>query len=50
MEQVTMTIPENVAAAIRGDGVETLEHRMLELAAIQAYESELISSGLMTTV
>lgn len=43
MEHVTVTIPENVAAAIRGDSAEPLERRALELFAIGAYETNTIT-------
>ena len=38
-----MTIPETVAAAIRGDSGEPLERRALELFAIGAYETNTIT-------
>jgi hypothetical protein len=42
-EQAILTIPSNVAAAIRGGSTEPLDRRLLELAAIQAHESDLIT-------
>ena len=43
MEQVTVTIPETIAAAIRGDSAEPIERRALELFAIGAYETNTIT-------
>jgi|SoiMethySBSTD1v2_1073268.scaffolds.fasta_scaffold5180959_1 hypothetical protein len=43
MEQVTLSIPDNIAANIQGGSTKPLERRLLELAAIQAYESDLIT-------
>ena len=43
MEQVSITLPENIAAAIRNGSTEPLDRRLLELSAIQAHESDLIT-------
>jgi len=43
MEQAILTLPDDVAAAIRNGSDESLERRLLELAAIQAHESDLIT-------
>ena len=43
MEQATLTIPDDVAADIRNGGASSLDRRLLELAAIKAYEAELIT-------
>ena len=43
MEQVIVTIPEKIAAAIRADSDETLERRALELFAIGAYKTNTIT-------
>lgn len=43
MEQVILSIPETVAADIRNGGATPLERRVMELAAIAAYESGLIT-------
>lgn len=44
MEQAILTIPEDVAADIRNGSTAPLARRLLELAAIKAYEADLISS------
>ncbi len=44
MEQAILTIPEDVAADIRNGSNVPLARRLLELAAIKAYEADLISS------
>jgi uncharacterized protein UPF0175/uncharacterized protein DUF5678 len=44
MEQAILTIPEDVAADIRNGSNVPLARRLLELAAIKAYESDLITS------
>jgi hypothetical protein len=43
MEQAILNIPSDVAAAIRNGSTEPLDRRLLELAAIQAHESDLIT-------
>lgn len=43
MEQATLTIPDDVAADLRNGGTSSLGRRLLELAAIKAYEAELIT-------
>jgi hypothetical protein len=43
MEQVTLSIPETVAADIQNGGATPLARRLMELAAIEAYESGLIT-------
>ncbi len=45
MEQAILMLPENVAAAIRSGSTEPLDRRLLELAAIQAHESDLITES-----
>jgi hypothetical protein len=42
--QITLTIPDHVAAGIQNGSPMPLERRFLELAAIQAYESNLLTS------
>jgi Uncharacterised protein family (UPF0175) len=44
MEQAILSIPDDVAASIRNGSSVSLERRLLELAAIQAYEDDLITS------
>ncbi len=44
MEQAILTIPEDVAADIRNGSNTPLARRLLELAAIKAYEADLITS------
>lgn len=44
MEQAILLIPDDVAAAIRNGTNATLERRLLELAAIKAYEADLLTS------
>ncbi|MEO6726126.1 MAG: UPF0175 family protein [Blastocatellia bacterium] len=43
MQQAILTIPDGVAAAIQNGSSEPLEQRLLELSAIQAHESDLIT-------
>jgi hypothetical protein len=43
MEQVILSIPETVAADIQNGGATPLARRLMELAAIEAYESGLIT-------
>lgn len=43
MQQATLTIPDGIAAAIRDNFSASLERRLLELSAIQAHESDLIT-------
>ncbi|MCI0339181.1 MAG: UPF0175 family protein [Acidobacteria bacterium] len=43
MEQVTLNIPDNVAADIQNGCDAPLDRGLLELAAIQAYESGFIT-------
>jgi hypothetical protein len=41
--EVTLTIPDNVASEIQNSSTTSLSRRVLELTAIQAYESDLIT-------
>lgn len=41
--EVTLTIPDDVASEIQNGSTTPLSRRVLELAAIQAYESDLIT-------
>lgn len=41
--EITLTIPDDVAAEIKNGSSTPLERSLLELAAIQAHESDLIS-------
>ncbi len=43
MQQAILTIPDGVAAAIRNSSSQPLERRLLELSAIQAHQSDLIT-------
>jgi len=43
MQQATLTLPDAIAAAIRNGISVSLERRLLELSAIQAHESDLIT-------
>lgn len=43
MEQAILTIPEEVAADIQNGSNMPLARRLLELAAMKAYEADLIS-------
>lgn len=43
MEQVILDIPEEVATSIRNGSTEPLSRRLLELAAVRAYEDDLIT-------
>jgi hypothetical protein len=43
MEQAIIDIPDNVASALRGGSNTPLARRLLELAAIQAHEDDLIT-------
>lgn len=43
MQQAILTIPDGIAAAIRNGSSDSLERRLLELSAIQAHESDLIT-------
>ncbi|SRR6266498_1553053 len=43
MEQVTLSIPESVAADIQNGAAMPLARRLIELAAVKAYESDLIT-------
>ncbi len=43
MEQAILTLPDDVAAAIQKGSHDPLDRRLLELAAIQAHESNLIT-------
>jgi len=43
MEQAILDIPDDVAAAIRNGSDAPLARRLLELAAIQAHEADLIT-------
>ncbi len=43
MEQVILNIPETVAVDIQNGGATPLARRLMELAAIKAYESDLIT-------
>jgi hypothetical protein len=43
MEQVVLNIPETVAADIQNGGATSLARRVMELAAIKAYESGIIT-------
>src|SRR5262245_6475178 len=45
MEQVILSIPETVAADIQNGSDAPLARRLTELAAIEAYESGLITEG-----
>lgn len=40
--EVTLTIPDNVASEIQNGSTAPLSRRLLELAAIKAYEANLI--------
>ena len=42
--EVTFTIPDDVAADIRNGGNVSLSRLLLELAAIRAYQADLITS------
>jgi hypothetical protein len=44
MEQVILTIPDDVAAEIRNGGASSLSRRLLELLAIKLYEADIITS------
>ena len=41
--EVTLTIPDNVASEIQNGDTTSLSRRLLELAAIKAYEADLIT-------
>ena len=41
--EAVLTIPDEVAVAIRNGSNDSLDRRLLELAAIRAYESDLIT-------
>jgi len=41
--EVVLTIPESIASEIQNGGSVPLSRRLLELAAIQAHEAELIT-------
>ncbi len=41
--EITLTIPDKVAAEIQNSSSTPLERRLLELAAIQAHEDDLIT-------
>ncbi len=41
--EVVLTIPDSVASEIQNGGRASLSRRLLELAAIQAHEAELIT-------
>lgn len=43
MQQAILTIPDGIAASIRNNFSASLERRLLELSAIQAHESDLIT-------
>jgi len=43
MQQAILTLPDGIAAAIRNDLSVSLERRLLELSAIQAHESDLLT-------
>lgn len=43
MQQATLTLPDEIAAAIRNDLSVSLERQLLELSAIQAHESDLLT-------
>ena len=43
MEQVTLSIPEAVAADIQNGAAMPLARRLIELAVVKAYESDLIT-------
>lgn len=43
MEQVTLTIPPNLASAIINEGTTPLDRRLLELATIEAYRENLFT-------
>jgi hypothetical protein len=45
MEQVTLSIPDTVAADIRNGAATPLARRLMELATVKAYESDLITEG-----
>jgi vacuolar-type H+-ATPase subunit C/Vma6 len=42
--EVTLTIPDDVAAEIQNGGNGSLARRLLELAAIRAYEDDLLTT------
>jgi len=44
MEQAILSVPDDIAADIRNGSDAPLERRLLELAAIKAYEADLITS------
>ena len=41
--EVTLTIPDDVASEIQNGGTIPLSRRLLELAAVKAYEADLIT-------
>ncbi len=43
--EITLTIPDDVAADIQNGSSTPLSRQLLELAAIQAHESDLITEG-----
>lgn len=45
MQQATLTLPDGIAAAIRNGFGVSLERKLLELSAIQAHESDLITES-----
>jgi len=44
MEQAILTLPDDVAAAIRNGSSETLDRRLLEFAAIGAYQTDVLTT------